>query len=916
MEASQGWPIAAPNIPALYCYEPVNLNASVEGNLVLFTWTSPHDNDGFYLIYTPAAGVPVQVTVFGSGTQISLLPNTLYSWSVRTMCDRLANRGSATVIGAPFTTGTESLLCGTINTDGALIIKSSNTTRIEWTAQGSCRSYEVEVGMIDSGSLNPLHIVYNNYITLTTLNADTEYRWRVRPVCPGKITNWSTWQYLTTGVGIETASVAISAVFDVTTAVVYWTNIDEAVTYQVYLNGTLVSINHPVNIITLQCLLPLTTYTIVIIPNFVSGPGDMATLIITTLDYSVANPTNVVIGTNATHDVIITWTPAAGIDSQEIIINGTTYPLSDVAATYTFPSTSDTNYSILLRSVKGAEKSTGVYNTYRITTFCQAPVLSTSKTDTSIGITWPTVPGAESYTGRYSLSGLGTWTTFTTVLAAVLLRDLFSAQPYDIEVQSVCAESVLSPVSAITETTLAVPVCVLVTDIIGSNIQPTSMDITFETEDLRDSGPYQVQVQQGVNPAVYFPTTVKSASITGLTENLAYTISVINDCSLNPSTSAPVTISTIKSCTAPAGLTASLMTNNTVLTASWAAAFAPMFTAYAIRYRQLGATEWQTLPNQLGLSFTTPCVSSMYQVQVTALYSDGRSCTSEAITDIPKVLSVTGTDFSNWPTINWTAIQGVDRYKVSVTTLTDTFDIYTLTASLTLAKLDMLVSHSIVVYAEYNSAFGPGSDPLVFTTNNTVVEEPSDCIGVEAEAFYQDSNLNDPTVTVNTKIDIVVRILNYNEAYSYRVDVVISGQAVPLETRLIEINQLNADGIVIFKKFVAANTYRVIVTAFQGDLACPAIIDVNTVTCIAPIGLATVATTSDSITISWTDVPSAESYLVYMDGVLVGEVTESPFYIGGLEELTTYKFKVRSRCDALITSSNSAEHSVTTDAGV
>lgn len=915
-QSSQPHPIIQ-NIPPGYCYNPVDLATVVDGNLVTFSWKSPHDNDGFYLNYWIGNGSQTQVTVFGSAIQLSLAANTTYNWSVRTMCDRLAPRGSDTVLGVPVTTGAEGIACPTINIDNAVVINSGTTSRLEWTNLSGITQYLLE---LQHGNSMPIQLTINNYfVNLNILLPNTEYKWRVRPVCP-KVSNFSNWAYFTTGIPDPNPAVIVSGQFDVTTGIIYWTSYPGVVSYKVYLNNTLITDNHPVNIITLPNLQPNTEYTVLVIPNYKNSTGDTASFIGSTNNYAVANPTNV----NTVFEnyaLLISWTPANDIDSQELYINGSYIPLAANITNYTFENpVPGTKIPILIKSVLNGKKSTGAYSSFAVPSFCQTVTnLRTAiVTDTAIVLVWGIVTGASSYHVKWKAVGDDDWNIINTVSSSVAITELDPEVEYTFEVLTICASG-SSIAATLNASTLEIPPCAVINNVVASNITSTTADISFGLADGRTpfEGNYVVIADDGVTP-IEKQGTQSPIQLTGLLPDTPYTVKVYNRCSTNDdnnaptSESEPIDIVTLKTCTPPASLTAVLQTNNTQLYSTWAASAGA--TDYNFKYRRLGVIDWTDAGNNAALNktITTGILSALYEVKVTTNYGDYRDCSSTRLITIPKVLNLVRNTFENISTFSWDAILGVQSYIVTLVTIDSTYTIKTLNPYFNV-KLEYDTNYTVSVQAFYNEVLGTASDNLVFNSGPQVEEnEEGNCEQPIITSFKQDSNINNPSVTVSTKNDVVVSILDYDNSLKYIIDVVIENNAVPLVSLVVEPYSETFGGTAVFEE-LAIHNYYVIVTTYAGTTKiCSTTQLVKPTTCPVPTGLADDDIVFDGFRIDWDEMANAVSYEVYLDDEYVETVVSNYYVFTGLEPDTDYDVQVRSKCSPYIKSALSAADTVHT----
>lgn len=896
--ATRPFPIPALDIPAGHCYNPANLSTKVAGDMVTFSWDSPHDNDGFRLqVYEDATKVYDQY-IFGVAVQLKLKPNKKHTWILTTYCDRVADRKSGQVLGAPFITGDETFNCPVINIANSLIIKSSKSVRLQWTVVVGVQQYELEI--IPSG-INTIPIklsTFTNFVNLTLLVSGRKYIWRVKPVCSGG--EFSEWGEFETGPGGECGKVDIKAQINITTGIIYWTNLETAISYQIYLNGTLLAAEHPVNIFTLQYLSPHTAYDLLVIPNCSNGTGDMNVINFETLDYPVQNPTNLKAVFNSSKQLVISWTPVEVIDSQEIMINGSKYDLPATANTYfiLLPA-SDTKYNILVRSVKGSEKSTGAFVQSETITICQRPgsISVISKNHNSISISWPGVSKATKYRVGYFTTGLPDWVEFDVNDNSITFKSLNANTQYSVRVKTICQNDISEPTEEVIQT-MPIPQCPQAINLYATDLLPTSFKINFSLTEDAETGVFKVSVKQGANPAVFFSGKSSPIAITGLLENLPYTVIVQNNCSSNPSVSVPIDVTTPKSCIFPTDLAGSLTTSNTVLAATWTAAAGAI--NYRFKYRKVNDLLWTTAPDQPGVTISLPAESAVYEIEVSSLYADGRICPTASVFVIPKVLGVQNNDQTIRSAVMWKPIEGVDFYKVLVTSLDKNYEFRVPFASID-TFFSPLVSYSITVQAFYNSVGGTISDALVYVTNNELPVDDN-CNGPLIIAFSQDSHINDSTVTVDTKVDISVKIADFNKDFRYKVAIVHSGYIVPIQIEYIDDSDINPDGEVYFEKLPKpAEKYLAFVTRYApaGEENCVKFTTVEPAECAIPTGLASSAITSDGFTLNWDDM-TVPNYKVCVSAVghpdIEYTVNTNTLVVAGLEENLDYNVKIKSLC--------------------
>lgn len=900
-------PIADANIPIGYCNNPFNLNSKVEGNLVSLSWTSPHDNDGFYLNYWITGQAPVQLTIFGSGTQLSLLPGTVYNWSVRTMCNRGGNIGSDTVIGAPFTTGQEALQCPMIDISNALVIKTGKAARLEWTAVPRILSYQVE---LKYGSGMPIvFTTTSNYLNLNILIPNTEYSWRVKPNCLNKISNFSNWSIFTTLLGDSCPPVEIKGVLDITTAIYYWTNNEAAKSYQVYLNGSLIASEHPVNIITFHNLNRLMEYTLIVIPNCPDGPGEMASLTASTRDYPVANPTNLT-GNFLNGNVVITWSPAENITGQEIMINGSFQELPADQNSFTVVNPPpNSKIGVTVKSVGLSGKSTGAHANITVSSYCQSvkQAIVHSTTQNSIRVVWPLTTGVDKYRVRRRLAAGVSWVVDYTTSTDYTFTNLQFDTEYIIEVTAVCGNNTSVPVLILAKTDPQAE-CPIPIDIVASQVTDTSVVVGFGLSNgkVPYEGRYCAVVDDGIG-TLFNIGSESPILIEGLDPDTDYSVYVYNMCSeetfnFPTSVSEIIAIKTKKACGPVTSLAAALQTDNTKLYTSWVAVAGAV--DYTVKYRELGAVDWINHSTSAATNRTiTGIASALYEVMVITNYGDDRTCYATTVIAIPKVLNVTNPDPGWKATIIWDEILHADGYLVTVANLSGSFTVKTTAPSLKLI-LDADTTYSIYVQAIYDEDYGTASDDLTFNTGNPLYENEDDICSDPpiVEAFFQDSSVNNPSLTPGDNYDITVKVKNYNPLLRYEIQLIKSGEMVPVVSRIIEASDPNFDGSQVFRLVPFLDYVAVVLNFNNLGLLCDVVETVRSTTCDKPVNLAYSNLTDIEFTVDWDAVTNALRYEVYLDGVLHTSVVNNHYDFTNMNPETKYEVTVKAVCGDLLRS--------------
>src|SRR5690606_20262851 len=271
---------------------------------------------------------------------------------------------------------------------------------------------------------------------------------------------------------------------------------------------------------------------------------------------------------------------------------------------------------------------------------------------------------------------------------------------------------------------------------------------------------------------------------------------VYNRCGLVPNIYPPNSVSeeksfqTLKSCTVPNFTSCVVNVVAGTLITNWDAIAGA--TRFFFKYRKFNDLDWSAEFEVAAVDHTktinTGIVSSLYEVSVRTNYDDYRSCEAATICSIPKVLNVKRSVYNNFTDISWDKINGVDFYLVTVVSLEGTCSAKYITPYAKL-KLTPNTNYQITVQAFYNTVPGIVSHILNFNSGPEIYVDPDDnCEAPLIESFFQDSNINDPSIPVNTKNDISVILKDYDNSLKYIVEIFLEGESVPVESQVVDPN--------------------------------------------------------------------------------------------------------------------------------
>lgn len=908
---TQPWPISDPDIPTTYCQSPTDLNAVVTGDIVQLSWVSPHDNDGFYVYYWTQTGIPVLQTVFGDNVQLQLDPNTFYNWSVRTMCNRLTDTGSRTVIGIPFTTGAIGQACPVIDASGASIIKSGNTIRLQWTAVAGITKYIVETRETDTVLTWPSFETPYNFINLSQLVPNTSYEWRVRPDCT--VSAFSQWASFTTPAGSTCPVPEVYAITNSNSAVLYWKEGSDS-NYKVYMNGTLVANDYPVNIISIPFLTASTMYTAIIIAICPGGfLSDMAILQIETADEDIPDPTLLTVSLTTPSSALIQWLPAPNISSQHIEINGSSYELAANVSSFTVSNLAPYSMlSVVVKSVKDGRYSKGAGMEMLIPAYCPSVTgLSiVSFNHNTVRVAWQMMSGVSYYTLGYKLLSDSVWIETTTIDTNVLFSALQPNTAYVFRVISNCLSGSSAAVT-VGQTTAVLPTCPVMLLLPADNISDTRFDIGFTAPDGSPApfGTYKLVIAPVIdfNDTTEFLGNLSPIIATGLTVGTAYTAKIVTLCDGAPSDSSTIVVNTHGACTPPLNLTGVLSSANTILTISWDAVSGSI--GYKVSYKSRVSELWIDFDQQVGTTkVINPVVPGIFDIKVAAVLVVSpkagvfvnRECVSQIISTPPKVLNLLNESNGKYGRFTWDKIEGVTFYEVQFVTAIDTY-------SIIIQGVDNIVPNGIDTLLEENSnysvtvraynsiVYGAASDPVTFNSGLFPYELSDGCVAPELKAYSQDSHTNDPTVAIGTKMDISVEVFNYTNNLKYLVEIVPKSGYVPIVTALYPSLDPTYIGKSLFTK-LPFGEYTAKVSTFIGDrLDCDNCKDVYS-SIITPVtNLTSNTITSTAFTVCWNKAVNSQGYLVYLDNELITTTMGLCYTFTGLTASKAYLVQIRNK---------------------
>lgn len=921
MNGTSPWPLPVLNVPPDYCYPPLGLSVSIAGSIVTFSWQVPHDNEGLVLSYWKDGSAATPVNVSGTNARLILEVLTHYNWSLSMVCDQTLNRSSIEVLGAPFTTGDMSatIPCPIVNLDTAIVLIAGNTARLQWDAIAGIQYYDVYIQKVGAS----FSVVFNtstNYLNYSFLESLSTYEWQVRPICTGSV--FSAKKYFTTTIESLYKPLALTAKIDITSVMLFWTINSNLEGVDIYLNSEfVVSINDPAaNMIVLSGLLPATNYSISVVPKYNGNQGNISYINITTLGVPVNMPQNLTANI-VNENIVISWDSPAGIDGSYITINGSGLI---AASPYIFAGAPGTKYYISVRSIYGGLYSKPAVTSITTGSYIQSPqglyIKSLSYNKVLIG--WLHSSGADSYSITYrKLSSHAPSLKVLTDQTVYLIEGLDASSLYIAEVRSI-SQGIESLPSALTINMPVKPAGAIPDNIQAINITDSSFMVIYQidpgaTDNFFKIGVFDLATMALVSSVI---TTGPFVTIAGLSAATPYTFTVFNIWNPDNVVESEVhVVTTYATCIPPGGIDA-IITGGNTLTVTWTDVGDSDH--YTVEVRIAGTSNWMFLPvDSPGVALLFDIAPAIYEVRITNYYNNavlppytnGGVCSTTTFSSIPQVLNVTAQVEGSTARFTWDIIPGADYYKVFINNGMAT--IRTSTVNSLALQLEDDTNYTVQVQAIFNSLVGPSSDVISFITACTI-EQEVDCVKPEFEALWQNSNINNPAITPETYIDVIVNITNFDRSFNYIVNIYYGLSEIPTAGKVINTGDDSSKGSIVFMQQPFGSLYRATVTAYVGaNKYCSDSKDVMFIMRPSPTSMTFDSIGDRSVHASWTP-PEGRMpilYDVYLDGVLYGETTCTDIIISGLSPLTSYTVSVKAKYATDIYSDSTSGVATTVD---
>ncbi|MFN8164694.1 MAG: fibronectin type III domain-containing protein [Bacteroidia bacterium] len=543
-------------------------------------------------------------------------------------------------------------------------------------------------------------------------------------------------------------------------------------------------------------------------------------------------------------------------------------------------------------------------------------VSSSAVTNTSATISWSNLITADNFLLRYNIQGSSSY-SYVLVAGASFSTTLSGLQPgttYEYQVSSICT-GVSSGYNAVntftTNTTIAN--CIRPFGLSAGSITNTSAVLSWTNYVVSDTFRIRYSEQGSIN--YFYINSISpiphAATLSNLHPGTTYDVQISSVCSGVSTAYSAVysftTLSTPVNCARPFSLASTAITN-TGATITWSN-FVTADT-FRVRYSVFGSGNYRyitlngALPHSVNLTGLQPATS--YSVQVSSICSGVSSGYSAAISFvtastpvncvIPWGLSSSNTTNTD-ATVSWSPYVAADTFRIRY----------------------MEMGGNTFSYIDQNGAAG-NSATISNLQANTVYQYQvsSICSGVSsgysATAFFTTLSIPiacaRPHTTSTTNITNSSALLHWTNMVSadtFRIRYAIQGT-----TNYTYINQPGASGFSCQLNNLNPNTTytfqisSICTGASSGYSRVATFTTSNApVACAIPFGLASSNITNNSADVSWSNLVTADSFLVryYIHGTTNYFWKQIPGNIGsgttlnGLTNNTTYDWQVRTICN-------------------
>ena len=623
------------------------------------------------------------------------------------------------------------------------------------------------------------------------------------------------------------------------------------------------------------------------------------------------------VGSNVTDNSFdLTW-DAETIDDYEVQykISGsaewTSLQIEDASATSVSTTISGlepaTDYAVRVRGLcDGAGIFSGIELVSTAGISCEQVVItSATPSINTIDLNWNIVGSADSYEVQYKVSGAaGGWTTHNVSGTSTTISGLQASTSYVVRVRAICS-GVLGTFSTIESVTTDAISC---EQVVVTNVTPSTnaIDLTWNPVGSADSYEVQYKVSGAAGGWTTQSEAGASTTISGLETSTNYVVRVRAICGGVFGTFSAIESVTTDAISCEQVVITSAIPSTNAIDLAWNTVGSA--DSYEVQYKVNGAAGGWTTENVTTTSTTLSGLrtSTNYVVRVRAIcsgvlgtFSVIESVTTDAIS-CEQVVITSATPTSNTIDLVWDAVGSADSYDVqhkvsggsSWTTVNETG------SSATIAGLLPTTNYVIRVRAICSGVSGTFSAMESVTTNALSCEQV-----VITNSTPSDNSID---LTWNTVVS----------ADSYQVQYKVSGGGA-----WTTVNESGTSTTITGLSPSTSYVVRVraICSGVAGTFSAISSVATSAVNC-EQVVISSAVPSDNSIDLTWNAVSSAGDYqiLYKVSGSptwSLQTVTTAFATIAGLQPLTTYVIRVRSRCSGIVGTFSALEVVTTTAIG-
>lgn len=437
------------------CNAPTGLNASnISSTSAQLSWSAVNGATGYIVEYKlSSASIWSQENTSSNNVTISpLASNSAYDWRVQSICS--SGPGAIST-----TQGFTTLPAPSCNAPSGLNVSNITSTSVDlsWNSVSGAVSYILEYKLTSAGNWTQT-TPSGTSTTLTGLQPNSAYNWRVQSICSGNSSAFSSGPGFTTpqSGACNTPTNLNSENVTSSTATLSWSAVSGAISYNVeykhFSDNNWTAANTSANFLHITGLIASSQYQwrVQSVCNGNTSQFSFISSFRTSLGGGTCGtPVNVSASNITSSSASVSWGAVSGAVSynvqyklssdgtwNSINVTGTTTILSSLLANSTY----NVRIQAICSGSSGAFSNVINFTTLNTGPACNAPSgLNVSNiTENSASVSWNSVSGAISYNVEYKLASSGNWSQSNVSGTSMNLTALIANSAYNVRVQTVC----------------------------------------------------------------------------------------------------------------------------------------------------------------------------------------------------------------------------------------------------------------------------------------------------------------------------------------------------------------------------------------------------------------------------------------------------------------------------------------------